>query len=287
MKAQASKAYKADKSGPCRKRHPRSYVSPHNRVDYLTHESGTGADGSWTAADVPSLSEHIQNPACAESAQAESSQSMGIEAGYASVLSRESGPFNLESIFGPLLLQVNPGFMDMLWEFDELTPSLSKHVPRWLLPRAYRLRDFLLEQVHVWHFLLAVDGQDDDSIASSDLGLIWVSVTNVVPSAMMTALHIFADQGPLRRVRESLKDDITVTNEGADGKAVQVQIDMEKVIKNSLLQAVYAETLRLHVQAFVTRRSAHESATIDNWLLQQDEVVMVNSYDPPAVCRAV
>ncbi|KAJ5563773.1 cytochrome P450 [Penicillium frequentans] len=120
-------------------------------------------------------------------------------------------------------------------------------------------------------FLLAVDGQDDDSIASSDLGLIWVSVTNVVPSAMMTALHIFADQGPLCRVRESLKDDITVTNEGADGKAVQLQIDMEKVIKNSLLQAIYAETLRLHVQAFVTRSSAHESATIDNWLLQQDE----------------
>lgn len=39
IKAQASKAYKADKSGPCRKRHPRSYVAPHNRIGYLTHDS--------------------------------------------------------------------------------------------------------------------------------------------------------------------------------------------------------------------------------------------------------
>lgn len=49
-------------------------------------------------------------------------------------------------------------------------------------------------------------------------------------------------------------------------------------MRNDLLQAVYAETLRLYVQVYVTRCSVHEPVSIGRWWLGQNEVVMVSSY---------
>ncbi|KAJ5658225.1 cytochrome P450 [Penicillium longicatenatum] len=311
MKAAAQKVYKADNSGPYRKPHPRSNVAPHNRVDYLTHNSlirgfmGAGLlpafnryQRIFTTQLVSTLNEHQQVNGWISMPD--------IHQFFRDNLGRSV----VESFFGPLLLKTNPTFMQELWEFDDATPSLSKRLPRWLIPRAYRVRDSLLGQILAWYenaraqfkdslidtdgngdpcwgsemmrerqeFLLAVDGQDDESLASSDLGLIWVSVTNLVPSVMMMALHVFADPVLLRRLRKSLRDVMTIKKDAVDGEAAQVRIDMDRAIKNPLLQAVYAETLRLHVQAFVTRSSAHESVSINQWWLEQEKVVMVNSY---------
>lgn len=88
-------------------------------------------------------------------------------------------------------------------------------------------------------FLLGADKQDDASLASTDLGLIWASVTNVVPSAMMAVSHIFQDPDLLRRVRESLE------TEGVVCFQPEFAVYMDRLMRNDLLQAVYAETLRL------------------------------------------
>ncbi|KAJ5885522.1 cytochrome P450 [Penicillium taxi] len=311
MKDKAREAYAADNSGPHRKPHPKSQVAPYNRVDYLTHDSllrGLIGPGLLPTFQRFRGIFKKQTMMCLDR-QDQSTQWVPMP-DMLQFYKDHIGRAILESIFGPLLLSVNPTFMKTLWEFDEASPVLARSIPRWLVPHAYRCRDSLIEQIQNWYkyaraqfhdslitedgnddpcwgsemmrerqqFLLAVDGQDDASLASTDLGLIWVSVTNLVPSAMMTLLHIFADPVLLRRVRESMRDEVIVTNKGAVGEVAEVEIYMEKVIKNPLLQAVYAETLRLYVQAFVTRSSAHEPVAVNQWWLNQEDVVMVNSY---------
>lgn len=53
----------------------------------------------------------------------------------------------LESLFGPSLLAINPGFTDDLWEFDENVVHLAKRMPRFMIPGAYRVRERLLAQI--------------------------------------------------------------------------------------------------------------------------------------------
>ncbi|RAL15136.1 uncharacterized protein BO97DRAFT_421927 [Aspergillus homomorphus CBS 101889] len=126
-------------------------------------------------------------------------------------------------------------------------------------------------------FLLAADEQDDAALASTDLGLIWTSITNAVPLAMLTVLYIIADPILLHRVRASLRDEGAIIPSSTGGKE-EVTIGVAKVLANPLLQAVYAETLRLYVQAYVTQCSAHQGVTVGRWWLDQNGVVMVSSY---------
>ncbi|KAK4234050.1 cytochrome P450 [Achaetomium macrosporum] len=212
----------------------------------------------------------------------------------------------LEGLYGPSLPRLNPTFLADLWAFDRATPKLAKLLPRFLIRAEHRVRDRLLASIRRWHdyarqhfhesaiapdgdadpfwgsqlvrsrqeVLRQIDGHDDpDALAAADLGLIWASVTNVVPSAMMTALHIFRCPGLAARVRASL-----LANEAVDPDRLDV-VDMERVLYHQpLLSSCYAETLRLHLQAYVTRASAHRAVELAGWVLPRGKVCMVNTY---------
>lgn len=111
----------------------------------------------------------------------------------------------IEAIFGPTLLQLNPGFVEDMWKFDNFVPWFSRAIPSFLMPEPYRLRRRLRSQLKYWyrharhhfqescisedgdgdHFwgselvrhrqkvLLQVDEHDDDVLASTDIGLAW------------------------------------------------------------------------------------------------------------------
>ncbi|KAE8167494.1 cytochrome P450 [Aspergillus tamarii] len=253
MKDDQIETYAADDSGPYRKPHPNSNVLPHNRVDYLTHDSLLrGLSGAGLTPTFQRCQDIITSQISSLSIEDEWIKMPDLLQFFRDHVGRAV----LQSLFGPLLLSVNPAFMECLWKFDAATPYLAKRLPRWLVPSAYSIRESLLDQIQNWYrharvhfhesliaedgdgdpcwgsrmirerqqFLLAVDRQDDASLASTDLGLIWTSITNVVPTAMMA---------------------------------------------NDLLQAVYAETLRLYVQAYVTRCSAHEPVSYVNHMHEQ------------------
>ncbi|KAE8414446.1 cytochrome P450 [Aspergillus pseudocaelatus] len=301
MKEDQIETYTADDSGPYRKPHPNSNVLQHNRVDYLTHDSLLrGLSGAGLTPTFQRCQGIITSQISSLSIEDEWIQMPDLLQFFRDHVGRAV----LQSLFGPLLLSVNPTFMECLWEFDAATPYLAKRLPRWLVPSAYRVRESLLDQIQNWYrharvhfhgsliaedgdgdpcwgsrmmrerqeFLLAVDRQDDASLASTDLGLIWTSITNVVPTAMMAVFHIFQDPTLLYRVRESIQDHDVVSFEP------ELAVSMDKLLQNDLLQAVYAETLRLYVQAYVTRCSAHEPASVGRWWLGQNDVVMVSSY---------
>ncbi|KAF3069066.1 hypothetical protein GL218_08062 [Daldinia childiae] len=299
MPQHALAPYKADNSGSHRRPHPDSNVASHNRVDFLTHMDlfkafgGSGLNTSFertanilkrnlTGLDVPSDG-WVEMP------------------DFYGFFQDQLGAAVIEGLYGSTLPRLSPSFIQDLWSFDRATPKFAKLMPRFLIPEAYQARERLLDSIRSWyrhareHFdesaigpdgdadpywgsqmirsrqkvLLEIDNQDDDAIAAADLGLIWVSITNLVPSSMMCTLHIFRDTSLRDRIRSSL--------DGVFDEATW-DIDMDKVLRKPLLSSVYAETLRLHVQAYITRCSPHRDVGIASWWLPKNRVCMVNTY---------
>lgn len=302
MHEKAIEAYTADDSGPYRKPHPFSNVEPRNRIDFLTHDSLLrGLSGP---SMLPTF-ERFQN-ILKRNLDAEAIGQEWIELPDLFIFFRNMvGKAVLESLFGPSLLAINPSFTDDLAEFDGSVVHLAKRMPRFLIPKAYRVRGRLLAQIQNWYqfarqhyrddgvdaeniqwdpfwgsvmnrerqkMLLSIDGHDDAAVASTDLGLIWTSITNVVPSSMMTAFHIFEDEGLLSRIRSSIHD--ITRNDATTG----FQVAMDKLLSKDLLQSVYAETLRRYTQSYITRCSAHECVPVGHWWLPRNEVSIVSSY---------
>ncbi|KAI2610731.1 uncharacterized protein GGS25DRAFT_519029 [Hypoxylon fragiforme] len=85
-----------------------------------------------------------------------------------------------------------------------------------------------------------MDGFDYDAIASEDFGAIW-AVRNSVAAASWTILDVYRDPALLADVRAEV-DACACALEGADGR---IQLDVDKLLRLPILQAVYAETLRL------------------------------------------
>ena len=194
--------YTADDSGSSRKPNPKSNVKPNNRVDFLTHEgllkgfSGTGLAPTF-ARFVKVLTDRLY---------AVDVGSEWIELPDLLVFFQDHVSVALiEAIYGPALVAQNPDFVRNLWAFDRVAPSFLKRPPRFLFPKMYQVRDAVLLDIKRWHAfarksfkesdiyadgdgdpywgselmryrqktLLGMDNQDLDSVAATDLGLVW------------------------------------------------------------------------------------------------------------------
>lgn len=205
MPAKALKMYALDTSGLLAEPHADSDVAPHNRVDYLTHVSMVkmlSGDGlrrfykRWATGFL----ERLQ------------SLDIGEEwvqmADLVSFWDENFSPAVTEAITGPILRRVNPNFIHDLYRYDHAIPDLSRGLPRWMIPKAYAVRDSLLRDIKEWHAIAraqfresdigddadadpwwgsefirgrqkifaGIDNFDYDAYASSDLGFIWVYV---------------------------------------------------------------------------------------------------------------
>ncbi|KAK4183911.1 cytochrome P450 [Podospora australis] len=310
MSEKSLKTYRADDSGSHRRPHPASNVAPHNRVDFVTHVGllrafgGSGLNTSFRRC-AGLLQRNLSNAAIPKDG------SWVEMPDFFAFFQEQLGAAVLEGLYGPALPRLSPHFLQDLWKFDRATPKFAKLTPRFLMRGSYEVRDRLLDAIRRWHrharqsfdesaigpdgdadpfwgskhvrsrqeTLLQVDGQDHEAIVAADLGLIWASVTNVVPSSMMCTLYIYRDEKLRDRLRSGL-DRIVLTGEDAllagGGGGGDM---METMLRNPLLSSVYAETLRLHLQAYVTRSCAHEDVTLaGRWVLPRNKVCMVNTY---------
>jgi len=89
----------------------------------------------------------------------------------------------------------------------------------------------------------------------------------------MTSLHIFRNPALTTRLRSLLFSSGTVS-------PTTLLPDLTTLLHSTppLLSSVYAETLRLHLQAYVTRSSPHADVIVGGWTLPRDKVCMVNTY---------
>ena len=296
MKKDALSIYEKDNSGPFHKPFPGSKVEPQNRIDWVTHReilkglTGGGLE-PLTKRTAKALVQRMNDTPVGHD---------WVE--YPDLLKffqKLVGMSIMESLAGPALFELNPNFSDDFWRFDKFLPKFAKGIPDFLVSGSAEVRRSLLDGLKKYYLyarkhystssldpdgdfdpywgsglmkarqttLLAIDHQDDDSVASADLGLIWASVSNIVPSSMMAALHTFKDPSLLARVRTSLEEN-TKVSENPDDKALT---------HNPLLVSIYSETLRMYVKSYFLTSNQHADIPVGQWRIPKERVVFVNS----------
>lgn len=116
-----------------------------------------------------------------------------------------AGASVIEALFGPSMMALNPTFVQDLWSFDADLPWFARGIPPFLMPKAHKNRQNLIDQILRWYayarenfheekieengdgdpvwgsemmryrqkVLFQVTGRDDDAMARLDLGLAW------------------------------------------------------------------------------------------------------------------
>ncbi|KAK0710024.1 cytochrome P450 [Lasiosphaeria miniovina] len=144
--------YADDDSGLSAKPLPGSNVAPEKRIDHLLHRAYHKA---WTGSNLDAASRRFTHMI---TAQLLYDPAEIIPGGAWTQLDDMFSYFGkavstalIQTIFGPALLQLNPGFVDDLWVFDDGLPWLVRKVPSFLVPGPYRVRSRLQAQIRRWY----------------------------------------------------------------------------------------------------------------------------------------
>ncbi|KAL8686373.1 MAG: hypothetical protein Q9224_005465 [Gallowayella concinna] len=215
---------------------------------------------------------------------------------------------------GSSILALHPSFVDDLWAYDSGIPDLVKGLPRWWASGSYSKRDHILRSIKSWHvharenfdasqigpdgdwdpvfgsrfmrerqdIFPQMDGMDDDAMAASDLGAIWATNTNAVPATFWCSLECFSDPSLLQRVRHQVSlctvapSSSSSSSSSSDRTARRrSSFDIDKLVKNDLLQSIYAESLRLRISAFIMRSPEREDMKINEWIFPKGDIALV------------
>ncbi|KAM4066415.1 cytochrome p450 [Hirsutella rhossiliensis] len=295
---QLMSALRIDDSGPFPQPHPDSKIASHNRLHYIIHDSlARGLSGPGLDALMDSYMKGVSR----RIHDLQVTEDWTEMDDFAKLLKSLGGESVIEAIFGPKMLDLNPGFVDSLWGFDSKLPKFARGLPSWVMPGAHRNRQRLVEQIMSWYqyarqhsdeskleqdadgdsvwgsammrdrqkTILQVEKQDDDAMARLDLGLAWAAVANAIPSATLSAFHIFKDPELLVRIRNAVDKHL--------GSRSFAELDIKELTKEPLLSSVYAETLRLYIIVYATVTSPHEDASLGRWLLPKNSLGVLNS----------
>ncbi|KAI1878967.1 hypothetical protein JX265_003144 [Neoarthrinium moseri] len=297
LPAKALSLYDKDDSGGGHVPHPNSTVESRNRIDYHVHQSlvrfleGKGLWPFWNRFSV-NITGQLHDWR----------NRLGSNWVYCDDLMKLVGSETTVSIFnalcGPYLLKLNPRFLEDYFEFDRNLHTYLQGVPWYLAPKAYAVRKRVLNAVQVWQqhardncndsavgadsddpywgssffrerqkIFLDMDGFDYSAIASHDFGAIW-AVTNSVTAASWAVYEIFRDPELLARVRAEV--DACVL-ESADGC---IRFDIGRLLQLPVLQAVYAETLRLRMHVYIIRMPDRVDMNIRGWIIPKQKFIV-------------
>lgn len=196
--------YAADNSGPFPKPYPGSQISPENRIHRIMNE---GIDKALTGPGFDPKLQRFRKTLMSRTQLLTPTDGEWIEIpDLHKFIHHTVGLSLIQAIFGPHLVQLNPTFMDDLFEFEHWFPLLAKGVPSFIVPKAYAVRRRLHSHFKRWYAharenftesSIDPDGdgdpfwgsewmrqrqknldllQDEDSLAAGDLGVAWAYV---------------------------------------------------------------------------------------------------------------
>ncbi|KAI0413526.1 Pfs, NACHT and ankyrin domain protein [Xylaria grammica] len=202
----------------------------------------------------------------------------------------------IEAIFGPSLLQMHPEFVRGLVELDHLVPPLLKGVPN---SKATNTSRVLFGQLKSWakyaesHFAeesIYTDGDGDpfwgsswtrsrhqhslaafegDATTAHDLAIAWGSIAQVLPCTLVASSHVLKDRLLVRRIRQELVPD---WNRGRP-----VECDSRQLSTSILLSSIYAETLRMHITAFIPVVPMHGNLHLGKWEIPKKSFGLIST----------
>ncbi|KAH8889083.1 cytochrome P450, partial [Thozetella sp. PMI_491] len=297
LPARALKLYDKDDSGGGHVPYEGSTTEPRNRIDYRVHMSlvqfleGKGLPPFWNryATSVTERLHAMHDRTASDWERHDDLMKLVADEATVSVVN---------ALCGPYLLSLNPHFLQDYWDFDRNLQTYLQGMPWFLAPKAYAARRRVLEATKIWqqhardHYteaakgadgddpywgssffrerhdmFLAMDGYDHAAIASQDFGAIW-AVRNSLSAVSWAIFDLYRDPELLAGVRAEV-DACAV--KGADGR---LQFDIEKLLRLPLLQAVYAETLRLRMHFYIIRMPDKVDMDIRDWIIPRQKVIV-------------
>ncbi|RAL60974.1 hypothetical protein DID88_010070 [Monilinia fructigena] len=296
MPPEALEMYAKDDSGLATQPPPDSSVAPNNRIDYRTH---VGMLRFTKGAGLSNFCDRLITGFHQRLAALSVSDQEWIELpDFMAFFDENFGSALVESICGPSLTRLSPDFAKDFSRYDMEIPGLLKGLPRWLIPDAYDARDKLLASIKQWHAFAQAHFEETSISPDGDADPYWGSLfirerqskdgifattdnfsddaraaanTNLVPSAMWTALETFKDPAVLERVRTELSvtfDQNSIYHATFNGSTLQTL---------PLLQSIYAETLRLRVRAYAARYTDRTAFSIKRWLFPKKSIILVST----------
>ncbi|KAI5862347.1 cytochrome P450 [Durotheca rogersii] len=191
----------------------------------------------------------------------------------------------VKSMFGTKILELNPDLLKCYWEFDEVAGILVWGLPRFLIPRAYEIRDRLhgmtTKQTAIAYEEFDWDGPEAESDWDPYWGsrfareiALWLKESgfsvrtasghtmatlfglngNTLPIATWILMELIQDPPLLRRVRQEAQQAFAVDELTGQRRLA----DVEKLLSMPLIQSVYSEALRMHISFNATREALED-----------------------------
>ncbi|KAK8043803.1 cytochrome P450 [Apiospora phragmitis] len=205
---------------------------------------------------------------------------------------------NIEAMMGSKILEINPGLMEHFWLAKRNAPQYFRGWPRWIIPKAFRERDRVVEAIKRWHsyafkhgsvdgtgpqdpdwepifgsryakarlqYMLKMKPLNDDIRAREDWGLIFGANGNTAPSAFWYLFEALKDPHLATRLSAEVAPCIS-----PDGK-----INIDQLAAQPLPESAYMEVLRLRVSILVSRMVDFGDVKLSGYMIRRGELVFM------------
>ncbi|RYP42015.1 hypothetical protein DL768_010408 [Monosporascus sp. mg162] len=198
----------------------------------------------------------------------------------------------IETFVGTRIFELNPGFTDMFWQFDSVVFALALGLPTWMNPRPTKIRNRWNKMIQIyldtglgmfdwngpaaeadWEPIfgarvcrelvkwLRESSFSMETVAGFLGTFLWAQNSNSIPIAIWTLVYLVRDPALYQEVRQEVHE-----AETTDPSTGQRTIDVGKLMVAPVLQAVFSETLRLHM-SFNVLREVKDSVTMNGHVL--------------------
>lgn len=123
-------------------------VAPHNRVFHLTHQT---IKRNLVGLPLVDLIDHFVKNLAVELDHAITSDDWVDIPDFYGLVQATVFKASTTAIYGPHIFSLNPTFAEDFWNYDQRLPNLFKNLPRFLIPKAYAVRDRLHAAIMKWH----------------------------------------------------------------------------------------------------------------------------------------
>ncbi|KAI0435793.1 cytochrome P450 [Xylaria telfairii] len=298
LPATAVEIYRRDDSGEDPEPLPGTNVQPQNRVEYLFRQSqrrfltGPGQQSFFRRFDINAT----KRISCLNI-----SDEWTHVSDLMTIFKFDLTVAVMDAMAGPGLMQRHPSFAEDLWAVNDGMVRLLFKLPRFLNRKTHQARLRALAAVHDWQtwagknftpdsidedgndpfwgckffrerqeIFAKVDGFGEDAIASEELSFLWSAVTNANVASFWVTLEVFRDPTLLAAVREEVHQCTQSSSENT------LSFDVGQLLRQPLLQAIFAENLRLRVHGFLVRRPSRD-ILVNNWSIPSDSLCVASA----------
>ncbi|KAF2155457.1 cytochrome P450 [Myriangium duriaei CBS 260.36] len=295
----AQNIWDKDDSGGLRIPHPESAVESRNRVDWGGHQGmAEFLEGSgflpFCRRYADNITQRLHTLHLRTGDEWEHHTDLMDFVGYEATVS------TMNAFCGPNLLRLNPDFVQDYWDFDRNLQTYMRGTPWFIAPKAYAARKRVLDAVISWQqhardnfhasdigpdgddpfwgssvfrkrheMYLAMDGYDYAAIASEDFAALWAA-RNSITATFWAVFDIYRDPELLETVRAEVGSCMI----GKTRENGHMAFDMEHLLRVPVLQAVYAETLRLRMHFYMIRMTDREDMPVRDWIIPRKKVIV-------------